>query len=333
LIVQKLEVRFADRSVALQPAEHTPSTAAASAETKAWRLDLRKATVAESSWRWGANDATGGSVTGSSFTLTPSGDSWLIDATGGRVTQTGWPELSIDSTRLRYNGSTLFISESILRNGAGRLAVTGEVDFRTAADLQTQLTDVPLEPLLPPDWRARLSGKLSGTGKVHAPLSAEPMHVEGNLSLSQGQVEALPMLNQIATFTHTERFRRMALSKASLSFTRDGRLVTAKDVVIESEGLMRIEGAFTITDHQIDGLFQIGVTASSLQWLPGSQARVFTIAHDGYFWTPLRVTGPIAHPREDLTARLVTAAAGELLQNSEDVLLDTAKGILDLVPH
>ena len=209
----------------------------------------------------------------------------------------------------------------------------GEVNFHNAADLQTQLTDLPLEPLLPPDWRARLSGKLSGAAKIHAPFSDGPVHVEGSISLGEGQVEALPMLDQIATFTRTERFRRMALSKASLTFTRDGRLTSARDVVIESEGLMRIEGEFTVTDDQIDGVFQIGVTASSLQWLPGSQARVFTIAHNGYFWTPLRVTGPVAHPREDLTARLVAAAAGELLQNSQDALLDTAKGILDLIPH
>jgi hypothetical protein len=86
-------------------------------------------------------------------------------------------------------------------------------------------------------------------------------------------------------------------------------------------------------NDQIDGVFQIGVTAASLQWLPGSQARVFTIAHDGYFWTPLRLTGPAAHPKEDLTARLMAAAAGEILQNSEDAVLDTAKSLLDLLPH
>ena len=103
--------------------------------------------------------------------------------------------------------------------------------------------------------------------------------------------------------------------------------------MLESEGLMRVEGACTIVNGQIDGVFQIGVTAASLQWLPGSQSRVFTIAHDGYFWTPLRLTGPIAHPNEDLTNRLIAAAAGELLQNTQDTVRDTAKGLLDLIPH
>jgi hypothetical protein len=77
----------------------------------------------------------------------------------------------------------------------------------------------------------------------------------------------------------------------------------------------------------------VGVTASSLQWLPGSQSRVFTVAHDGYFWTPVHLKGPVSHPHEDLTKRLVAAAAGELLKNSGDTLQDAAKTLLDLIPH
>ncbi|MDQ2924693.1 MAG: AsmA-like C-terminal region-containing protein [Acidobacteriota bacterium] len=336
LTVQQLDVQFVEHPITASPPSseameqgrsETPSL------SSAWRLDLRAARVAQSSWRWGRGTSSAGEVTGSSFTLTPSGDSWLIDAKGGRVSQTGWPALEIDSARLRYNSSTLFITETALRGGTGRITVDGEVNFRDAADLQAQLVDVPADPLLPSDWRARLSGKLAGRAKIHASLTPGTMRVEGNLLLSEGQVEALPLLDQIATFTHTERFRRMSLSKASLSFIRDGSLLTARDVVVESEGLLRAEGSFTVRDGQIDGLFQIGVTSASLQWLPGSQARVFTVARDGYFWTTLHLTGPVAHPKEDLTPRLLAAAAGELMQNSQDAVLDTAKSLLDLIPH
>lgn len=100
-----------------------------------------------------------------------------------------------------------------------------------------------------------------------------------------------------------------------------------KNVVLESEGLMRVEGACTIAQNKI------GVTSSSLQWLPGSKARVFTVARDGYFWTPVRVSGPVDHPREDLTKRLLAAAASELLDNSKGNLEDAAKALLDLISH
>jgi hypothetical protein len=331
LTVQRLDIQFADRSATplAQPVESQPSNTPSS-----WRVDLRQASVFESSWRWGTNTPSPGQVTGAAFVLKPGGDdSWLIDASSGKVSQGGWPELSIESAKLRYTRDALFVTESTLHTGAGRIVASGEVNFNQAADLQAQIISIPLDPLLPPDWRLRLTGNVSGTAKIHAPFASGAVHVEGNVQLSDAQLQALPLLDQIATFTRTERFRRMILSKASLVFTRDSGLITAKDIVIESEGLMRVEGACTIINDQIDGLFQVGVTAASLQWLPGSQARVFTISHDGYYWTPLRLTGPVVHPVEDLTPRLAAAAAGQLLQNSQDAVEGAAKTLLDLLPH
>jgi hypothetical protein len=96
---------------------------------------------------------------------------------------------------------------------------------------------------------------------------------------------------------------------------------------------MRIEGAFTVVGGQIDGTFQVGVTPSSLQWLPGSQERVFTVARAGYLWTPMRLTGAIEHPSEDLTPRLAAAASGAIIRNVEGTVRETAKGVLDLLLH
>ncbi|HKP45408.1 MAG TPA: hypothetical protein VJT50_02310 [Pyrinomonadaceae bacterium] len=334
LNVQQLDVRFAERSPR-PPTEAapTPGELRPVPKTSGWKLDLRRVKVEKSSWHWGASDQPAGNITGSTLILTPTYDAWLIDAGGGQISQKGWPELLIESAKLRYTSSSLFVTESVLRNGVGRIVVSGEIDFNRAADLRAQIDDLPIGPLLPADWRYRLNGKLAGTARVVAPLPDGTLHVEGSMRLVDGHVEALPILNQIATFTRTDRFRNLVLNKASMNFTRDAKMFTGKDLVLESEGLLRVEGAFTVVNDQIDGVLQIGVTAASLQWLPGSQARVFTVAHDGYYWTPLRVTGPVEHPVEDLTPRLVAAAAGELLENSQDTLMDAAKTILDLIPR
>ncbi|MEO7724965.1 MAG: hypothetical protein ABIU29_09840, partial [Chthoniobacterales bacterium] len=157
---------------------------------------------------------------------------------------------------------------------------------------------------------------MAGTAKIPAPLPEGAVQIEGDLQLVDGQLEALPLLDQIAAFTRTHRFRRVALTRGSISFSDEGDRTVVKNLVLESEGLMRVEGACTIAQNKIDGVFQVGVTSASLQWLPGSQARVFTVARAGYFWTPVRVSGPVDHPREDLTKRLLAAAANELLDNS-----------------
>lgn len=332
LNLQNLEVRFADRS----PAEKPPPPAPAGAPGKKrslWKLDLRKAEIAQSSWHWGSSPATSGSLTKSGFALTPDHGSWRIDAHSGTLAQSGWPILTIESAKLRYTGPSLFVTESVLRAGDGRLQVEGEIEFDRAADLLVRLDQVDFAPLLPADWRLRLRGKIAGTAKVQAPLPEGALKIEGDLQLVDAQLEALPLLDQIATFTRTERFRRLALTRGSLKFRQEGDRTAVQDLVLESAGLMRVEGSCTIAQKKIDGFFQVGVTAASLQWLPGSQARVFTVARDGYFWTPVRVSGPVEHPHEDLTKRLLAAAASELLQNSKGTLEDAARTLLDLIPR
>ncbi len=332
LHIQNLEIRFAGRMPA-ERARTTEPTRPAVKKKSSWKLDLRRAEIAQSSWHWGASPATAGSLTKSGFTLTPDGGAWLVEARSGTLAQSGWPILTIDSAKLRYTGASLFVTESALRAGDGRLYVDGEIAFNRAADLRVRLDQVDFAPLLPADWRLRLRGKIAGTAKLHAPLPQGALRIEGDLQLVEGQLEALPVLDQIAAFTRTERFRRLALTRGSLTFSNEGDRTVVRNLLLESAGLMRVEGSCTIAQKKIDGVFQIGVTAASLQWLPGSQERVFTVARDGYFWTPVRVSGPIEHPHEDLTKRLLSAAASELLQGSKGTLEDAAKTLLDLIPR
>ena len=333
LNLQNLEVQFAARSPAEKPPPAVASAEPPSKKPSLWKLDLRKAEIAQSSWHWGSTAATSGSLTKSGFSLTPDHGSWRIEAHSGTLAQSGWPILTIESAKLRYTGPSLFVTESVLRAGDGRLQVNGEIEFDRAADLQVRLDQVDFAPLLPADWRLRLRGKIAGTAKVQAPLPEGALKIEGDLQLVDAQLEALPLLDQIATFTRTERFRRLALTRGSLQFSQEGERTVVQNLVLESSGLMRVEGSCTIAQKKIDGVFQVGVTAASLQWLPGSQARVFTVARDGYYWTPVRVSGPVEHPREDLTQRLLSAAASELLQNSKGTLEDAAKTLLDLIPR
>jgi hypothetical protein len=332
LTVQRLNVRFAD----VRPQSPAPSKVEPGQITTSggWKLDLHALSVSESNWTWDTSTGTKGSITGSALTLRPSGDdAWIIESNSGKVSEPGWPALSIESTKLRYTHSSLYLNEVILRADDGRLNLGGTIDFGREAELRAEFRDMPVTPLLAPDWRLRLSGKVTGSAQIHSQLNGSPFRYEADLHLIEGRLEALPLLDQIATFTHTERFRHLALTTTSLSLTRDGNSLSARNVILESEGLLRVEGGCTIVNGQIDGVFQVGVTAASLQWLPGSQARVFTVSRDGYFWTSVHLSGPADHPTEDLSARLIAAAAGELLQNSQDTLRDTVKGVLDLIPH
>ena len=99
---------------------------------------------------------------------------------------------------------------------------------------------------------------------------------------------------------------------------------------------------FTIANEMIDGTFDVGITPGPLQWLPGSQEKVFVAMHDGYAWTTMRITGPVKGPKEDLSSRLVAAAEAAVVQKVEttatqavgtavDTVKKSATGVLDLL--
>ncbi|MGB8355559.1 MAG: hypothetical protein WCD79_16795, partial [Chthoniobacteraceae bacterium] len=262
------------------------------------RVDLRKVVIREADLKWGENTPTQGSVKNAPVTLTPDGDAWNILCEGGVVSQAGMPDFTVDQARLRYQKPSLFITNSQLRcDAGGSVAVTAEVNFEKGIDAQAKLSGVSVTPFLREDWRAKLKGNLSGDLKIRAPLPliGAPA-LEGSLTLNQGQLEALPVLDQIATFTRTQQFRQFSLTRVSGDFTSVAGTTTVTKFVAESAGLIRVEGGFVIQNSLIDGTFQVGITPSSLQWLPGSQEKVFTASHDGYVWTTVRLTGPLNSP-------------------------------------
>jgi hypothetical protein len=341
ITVEKLEVDLAEpnrpRPPRATPVEASPGTQVP--QGPKWQFDLRKVSVRDSRWRWGGVNMPAGEVAHAALNVTPSDDNaWLIAVTDGKLRQTGWPEVAVDSAHLRYREGNLFLTESRLHQGSGFATVTGEIDPKQRLDLQVVLEGVDVNPLLTGDWRARLTGRIFGDATIRAGLgdNKAPLSITGSARLNGGQLTALPVLDQIATFTQTQRFRTVALSTASCDFTQEGDRFTARHIIAEAEGLMRVEGGFTLVAGQIDGTFEVGVTAASLHWLPGSQSRVFTTARNGYYWAPMRLTGPVDHPNEDLTGKLAQAAAGQVIdtvggavKDATKAARDTAKGLLD----
>ncbi|SRR5579862_951320 len=306
------------------------------------KVDLRQADIEDASLEW-AGETRRASVKGTKLTITPeaagsmSGEnaanpgSWNILAEGGHIATGDLPGLEVSSAKLRYRRPSLFILDSEFKcKEEGSLTASGEINFEQSLDLELKLNGVPLRPLLPVDWRRRLDGNLYGDIRLLSamPLTGEP-DMEGSLSLAQARVEALPILDQIALFTRSQQFRTLSLSKASGDFKRTQTRLEVKNFVAEAEGLIRMEGAFTVQDGRIDGAFQIGVTPGSLQWLPGSQGKVFTDSREGYLWTHLHLTGPVESPIEDLTPRLVQAAQGAIIDKAQKALTDPAGTLLD----
>ncbi|PAW79128.1 MAG: hypothetical protein B9S32_04000 [Verrucomicrobia bacterium Tous-C9LFEB] len=271
------------------------------------------------------------------LTLTPEGGTWNIDATGGKLKHPDWPLFTVQRAKLRASDSQLFLTQVDLQlQDSGQISVSGDINSRDTAplNLRADVQRAPITAFLTGDWRARLMGNLNGvvkwTGDLRGP---QAIQAAGNLKLLEGRIEALPFLNQIATFTKTEEFRSLKLHKASADFIwvpKQDRLEVT-NLVLESEGLVRVQGKFTVQNNIIDGRFSLGTVPSVLKYIPGAESQVFTEKRDGYIWTPLNLTGPLQSPTEDLTPKLKTAAVnsiGETANQGLQQVIDAAKSLL-----
>ncbi len=312
--VQRMELRLDGPRV---PLAATPEEPVRQPQQKdsGWlpnRVEVGAAAIHDTNLEW-----TDGALHGARLKIMPRDGGWDMEGEGGRIEQAGLPPVEIANAHLRYRAPTLFIqSAELLQSGGGVAKVTGEVRPVDALELHATLTGISITPLLAPDWRVRLHGNLAGEIDVRSALPAGSAGavVSGKVTLQNGQLEALPVLDEIAAFTRLQQFRRLPLSRASADFREEKGRLAVRNLVAESAGLVRVEGEFAVVDGAIVGTFSVGVTPSSLQWLPGSQERVFTTARDGYVWTPMRLTGPLAAPVEDLSPRLTAAARGAVIE-------------------
>ena len=274
----------------------------------------------------------GGSVSGLAVEAKPVESGWKMTGDGGHVKQRGLPDMDIAALRVVHKEPTLFVQEARLRAEGGEVSVTGEVTEKENVDLQFKATGVNVTPLLPEDWRARLHGRVTGDGRVQISLrdgvSSSPV-VSGHAELQQAVLEALPVLEKIANFTKTDRFRRLQLNQVRGDFRHDKNGLHVTNLTVESDRLIVVKGAFTVANGEIDGTFQLGITPAPLQFLPGSQDKVFSAPRDGYAWTSLRITGPVKTPREDLSARLYAAAENAIVEKVESTATQAVGGAVN----
>ncbi len=307
----------------LQPAAPRPSGLAALLPRK---FELGQAKIAAANIAYGP-------VRASSVRLlvTPDGVGWRFDGNGGTLNVPSLPALEILHFRAREQGGDFFLTESALGLGeSGKISASGESGDDGL--LRLTWTGIRSKDVVDAKVQNYLDGKLSGSAEIRPPGSAR-----GKFQLLDGRVENVKALAAVADFTGNPSFRRMPLQEMSSDFSYENGALNLTGFVAESKGLLRVEGACRIgPDGKVEGRFQIGVTPQTLQWLPGSRERVFTVARNGYLWTDLVVGGTLEKPTEDLTDRLTRAMGGAVIEQGAGLIkeapvraIDGAKTILD----
>lgn len=334
--ISHLEIQRLNATIQKPHTGSTPAPTPAvvdSASTR--RVTLGPIGIQEANLNWLMNPAVTGSVRRVQARIELTAEGWQTTGSGGDLVVSGWPGLKIDQFRLRSRAGTIYVTESQLRLlDGGALELSGQVptDSTAAFDMQVRFADVPVKNWLPADWRGAMSGRANGRARLrgHA-ASLDALVVTGQVSVTGAKLEALPVLDRIALFTQTEQFRSVQLQKASADVEWQGNRLTIRSLFLESAGLLRIEGGGVVQDEMLDGEFDVGVAATSLQWLPGSRTQVFTVERDGYLWTKVKVRGPLKNLEEDLSGRLMAAAGKEVFETGKGLIEQGAKTFFDLL--
>jgi hypothetical protein len=224
------------------------------------------------------------------------------------------PELRHHRSRLRYQDGRIFVSDASL--GAwerGRIHATGEWDFASGQfAFEGGARDLTCAEIFNETWAKRL------TGDAVVDFTADNLTGEtvarGKLEIRNGVLTALPLLDALAAYADTRRFRMLTLHEARTDWRwrKDEWVFT--HLVLASEGLVRLEGSLIVRGRELDGNFRLGLIPGTLASIPGAETDVFLPGERGLLWTPLRITGTLDKPQEDLTDRLIAAAGARMFE-------------------
>jgi hypothetical protein len=266
---------------------------------------------------------------GMKVNLIPQGLLWEIEGSGGKLESSFLtPAWMIHEYRLRLRSDRLYVTSAELRHPQqGNLTLAGEIGLGEARDARFDgiWKQLPLVELLTGDWRARLAGELSGEFRWEQLNAEQPWQVRGKMQVEGGKIEALPMLNQIALLTQTQDFRSLRLQQATADFTGNAQTFTLENIMLESQGLARVEGTLSRTGSNLNGQLQLGMAPHTLRLIPAATTNVFKETRGAYAWTPVQISGTMDAPIEDLSPRLMGAAAEAV----QDKVQDAVKGAID----
>ncbi|MGY8646651.1 MAG: hypothetical protein ACKVLL_04770 [Verrucomicrobiales bacterium] len=225
-------------------------------------------------------------------------------------------ELKLRELRGRYSANRFYLlSSQFDALERASLSATGEYDMVANSWFgQGTLKGARAEELVSEDWKQRLIGSVEADFKIKGGENRDSV-IDGSLSLNRGILTALPILDKIAAYTGAVRFRHLALSEASMDFRKEGERLEFSKILLASEGLVRVEGRLTLDGNVIkEGRFQVGITPGTLAHIPGAETAVFESGKLGLLWAPLRVTGTLDAPKEDLSDRLIQAAGKRMFE-------------------
>ncbi|MCE9518596.1 MAG: hypothetical protein K8R87_03380 [Verrucomicrobia bacterium] len=260
---------------------------------------------------------------------------WKINGDDGRVMLPGITEpFRLNAATARIDARAFVLNDAAARwLGDSEVTARGELPFNPDLfwKFSGRLTGLDLRHVLSAAWNSKIGGVVEGDYDVSGRSGAAVLS-KGKLRVKSGVIQALPLLERVADFTNTNRFRRIVLDEATGDVEVQRTRTRLMNLVLQSNGLIRVEGDLLIDGQMLNGNLLVGVSPETLRWMPGAQNHVFTDTNvgrvPGFVWTHVMVTGTLDSPKEDLSNRLLVAMGKAVLLDAPMEVLGTGGDVM-----
>ncbi len=314
----------------------TPELLPASQNESAIKVDIRKVTIARTDLLWGdlkKND--GGQFREVQTEFYPDGKNLSVRGSGGTFHQAKWPEMRVTDFKAYYAKPSLRIDEANLSlGGDGTIRVQGGMQFDKEAsmDLQLKVERSPIGPFLSEAERGKVKGTFDGDAHLTARLGQPAaLDADGSVVIRKVVLDKVDALEKAAAFTGKSELSPLRITEGRANYEWHKDQLAVRDLFVEAKGTLCLRGSFKIREGEIDGTVQLGVAPEIVDKFPGARKDVFTREDDGYLWTPVKLSGPFAHPRDDLKPRLTKAVENHIAGGLLRPLLKPAKAMMDVI--
>ncbi len=232
------------------------------------------------------------------------GDAWSLSARGGKLERAGLTPLGLERVSAEHRGSFWNIGGFALRDGPDGALAGSATNEGGAWSGEFSWQDIDAARILPGGAGTHFSGKLSGDATLREGV------LRGQCKVAGASLDQAPQMVQMASLFVGENWDRVPWDVFRFAFTRqpDGRVEFEKLEAVSPKGIA-LHGAGHYAPDSLAADLQLGVSAENRPWLVAFVPSIFRAQKSGYFWTTVRVGGTPEAPVEDLTTRLVTAAA------------------------
>ncbi len=298
--------RLVNRSEFAQP-EMVP----ASRTESPFSVDIRKVSIARADLFWQDPAKDGGQIRDAEVTCFPDGKNLVVHGKGGLFHQAKWPETRVNNLKLYYAKPSLRIDEGQLALGQrGTIDVRGEFKFEESASLDVQLKfeHCPIAPFLAKGNGDKIDGTFVGDAHLQKQVGqTESLSASGKITVEKAIMKNIAALEKAAAFTGNQQLSPLHLDEVRGDYHWEAQKLVVRDFRAEANHVLRVRGTFSYKDGEVDGSFELGVAPEIVAKFPGARQEVFTREEKDYLWTSVKVTGPLAHPNDDLKPRLISA--------------------------